>query len=87
MTNALCILFIVTAAWAVVGVHLFHDKSQEYFGNFEAALFSMFQVVSGDSWASAITRSIFKVLLLLFRLLLTLLLLGVSGDSWASAIT
>ena len=61
MTNALFILFIVTAAWAVVGVHLFGDKSQEYFGNFEAALFSMFQVVSGDSWASGITRSIFKV--------------------------
>ena len=61
MINALLILFIVTAGWAVVGVHLFGQVSHEYFGNFEAALFSMFQVVSGDSWASAITRSIFQV--------------------------
>ena len=50
--NAFIILIVVTAIYAVLGTHLFHLKSPEYFGNFSKSLFSMMQVVSGDSWAS-----------------------------------
>ena len=40
-------------------MHLFGSKSPEYFKDLKTALFSMHQVVTGDSWASGIVRSLF----------------------------
>jgi len=60
MMNAFFLLFIITIIYAVMGVTLLKDTSPQYFKNFQTALFSLFQVVAGDSWASAITRSMFK---------------------------
>ena len=60
VANSLFILLIFTAIYAVLATHLFRDRSSEFFGNFSASFFTMIQVVSGDSWASAVSRSIFE---------------------------
>lgn len=41
------------------GTNFFRERAPQYFGNFRASLFTMFQVLSGDSWASGVARSIF----------------------------
>lgn len=61
MINAFCILLVVTTIYAVLGTQLFRERSPEFFLDFTTALFTMIQVVMGDSWASAITRSFFEV--------------------------
>ena len=58
--NAFLILVIIAAVYAIVGTNVFSDRSPEYFGNFHTSLFTMFQVLSGDSWASGVARSIFN---------------------------
>ena len=60
MINAFCILLVVTTIYAVLGTSLFRERSPEFFLDFSTALFTMIQVVMGDSWASAITRSFFE---------------------------
>ena len=58
--NAFFILLIVASVFAIVGTNVFAARSPEYFGNFHTSLFTLFQVLSGDSWASAVARSIFQ---------------------------
>ena len=45
----------VTAIYAIFGTHYFRDESPKYFLNFKTSMFSMFQVVTGDSWASGVS--------------------------------
>eukprot|EP00960_Hanusia_phi_P006656 190222-Hanusia_phi.AAC.8 len=59
VANSFIILALVTCIWAALGTHFFSARSEAYFGTFSRSLFTMFQVVTGDSWASAVTRSIF----------------------------
>ena len=53
------ILFVITLLYCVLGVHLFSHRSPEYFKDLSTALFSLHQVVMGDSWSSGIARSLF----------------------------
>ena len=46
VTNAFIILLIFTAIYAVLGTHIFHQRSPEFFGTFSTSLFSMMQVVN-----------------------------------------
>ena len=57
--NAFAILLVIAAVYAILGTNLFHADSPEYFATFHTSLFTMFQVLSGDSWASGVARSIF----------------------------
>ena len=57
--NAFFILLICTAIYATLGTHIFGERSPEHFADFLTSLFTMFQVVSGDGWASTISRSLF----------------------------
>eukprot|EP00960_Hanusia_phi_P024373 717993-Hanusia_phi.AAC.5 len=59
VTNSFIILALVTCIWAALGTHFFSARSEAFFGTFSRSLFTMFQVVTGDSWASAVTRTIF----------------------------
>ena len=43
-----------------MATHLFGDRNAEFFGSFHASFFTMIQVVSGDAWASAVSRGIFE---------------------------
>ena len=59
MGQAFMILFVITLLYCVLGVHLFSHRSPEYFKDLSTALFSLHQVVMGDSWSSGIARSLF----------------------------
>merc|ERR1719171_1115659 len=41
-----------------MGVHYFRRDFPEYFGTFSKAMLTLFQVSTGDSWVSGITRPI-----------------------------
>jgi voltage-gated sodium channel len=58
--NAFFILLIIAAIFATLGTHLFRSRSIKYFGSFSTSLFTMFQVLTGDSWASDVAREVFK---------------------------
>ena len=57
--NSFFLLFLFTSVYATIATHAFKDRSRFYFGTFSASFFSLFQVVTTDSWASNITRSLF----------------------------
>eukprot|EP00960_Hanusia_phi_P068461 766852-Hanusia_phi.AAC.3 len=57
--NSFVLLLLVTCIWATLGTHIYHERSPIFFGNFLDSVFTMFQVVTGDSWASAVTRTLF----------------------------
>ena len=57
--NALIVLLVFTAVYSTLGTHIYRERSPQYFGNFARSFFTMVQVVSGDSWASAVARKIF----------------------------
>jgi hypothetical protein len=44
--------------WSIMGVSFFADKFPEYFSTFFAAMLSMIQIMSYDSWSSGITRPV-----------------------------
>jgi len=58
--NAFLILLIMSAMYAVLGTNFFRERAPEYFRDFLTSLFTMFQVLTGDSWASQITRDLFR---------------------------
>lgn len=58
--NAMMVLAIVTSIYAVMAVILFKDASEESFGRFSASLFTMFQVCTGDGWATEIVRPMMR---------------------------
>ena len=58
MINAFALVCLVTAIYAIVGVTLFASKSPENFFDFFTAMFTMFQVMTGDNW-SDICRNLF----------------------------
>ena len=56
--NAFLIMLLVTSIYAILGVNFFSEDFPESFGTFSRALFSMFQVCTGDSWATELARPI-----------------------------
>ena len=58
--NAFLILIIIASIYAILGTNFFRHRAPEYFGNFQASLFTMFQVLMGDSWASGVARGLFR---------------------------
>ena len=56
--NTVFIFLLVTAMFAVIGKQLFYKDYPENFFNFSVAMFSMYQVASGDGWAGDIARPI-----------------------------
>jgi hypothetical protein len=58
VSNALLIMLLITSIYSILAVNFYAGRSQEFFGSFSKALFSLFQICTCDSWASEITRSI-----------------------------
>lgn len=56
VSNAFMILGILMGIWSIIGVEFFRDYADEEFGNFARAMFTMWQVMTMDSWASGIAR-------------------------------
>eukprot|EP00960_Hanusia_phi_P019205 566571-Hanusia_phi.AAC.2 len=59
VANSFLILILVTCIWAALGTQFFRFRSDSMFGSFSKSLFTMFQVVTGDGWASAVARELF----------------------------
>ena len=57
--NSMVLLALITGIYASMAVGLFGEKEPVFFGSLSRALFSMFQVCTGDAWASGITRIMF----------------------------
>lgn len=52
------LLGIVYYIFAVIGVNLFGAKYPEYFGDLSTSVFTLFQIMTLESWSSAIARPI-----------------------------
>ncbi|KAK3271760.1 hypothetical protein CYMTET_19915 [Cymbomonas tetramitiformis] len=57
-SNAFAILVLVSGIYSILGVELFGEIMPKYFENFSVAMFTMFQIMTGDSWAEAIARPV-----------------------------
>ena len=52
------LLAIVYYTFSVIGVNLFGDTNPKYFGDLGTAFFTLFQIMTLESWSSAIARPI-----------------------------
>jgi len=53
-------MLLVTSIYAILAVNFYSCRSPEFFGSFTRALFTLFQICTGDGWASDIARPIFR---------------------------
>ncbi|MGF7184129.1 voltage-gated sodium channel [Desulfitispora alkaliphila] len=60
--NIMLLLSLIFYIFAVLGTMLFSEVSPEYFGTLHATLLTLFQVVTLESWASAVMRPIVEQL-------------------------
>ena len=58
--NAVSLFLMTTAIYAVIAVGLFKDANPHFFGRFSSAAFTMFQIATGDAWASEVTRYLWQ---------------------------
>ena len=61
LANAFVLQLMVTVVYAIFATHLFRDYGalgQDLFGNFHRSMFTFFQIMTGDSWASMVVRSL-----------------------------
>lgn len=83
MTWALLLLFIVFYIFAVFGSTMYGDAFPELFGDIGGSMFTLFQVMTFESWATAVARPIMAtysyawVYFLVFILLTAITLLNV----------
>ena len=83
MTWALLLLFIIFYIFAVFGSTLYGDNFPELFGDIGDSIFTLFQVMTFESWATAVARPIMEVhpyawvFFLVFILLTSITLLNV----------
>ena len=56
VANAFMILGILMGIWAIIGVQFFAEFAPQEFGTFLRAMFTMWQVMTMDGWASGIAR-------------------------------
>jgi voltage-gated sodium channel len=61
VANAFIVLGILMGIWSIMGVEFFGEESPDEFGTFLAAMFTMWQIMTMDSWASSIARKIIFV--------------------------
>ena len=54
--NAFVLLGLLMGIWAIIGVEFFSEYADDEFGNFLKAMFTMWQVMTMDGWASNLAR-------------------------------
>ena len=59
VANAFLIMALVTSIYAILAVNFYACRQPEYFGSFSRALFTLFQICTGDGWASDVARPLF----------------------------
>jgi len=61
VSQAFLVLGILMGIWSVIGVEFFQDLQPEYFGTFMKAMYTMWQIMTMDSWSSGIARELIFV--------------------------
>jgi len=56
VSNAFVVLGILMGIWSIMGVEFFKKYDEQSFGDFFKAMFTMWQIMTMDSWASGIAR-------------------------------
>ena len=56
--NAFIILLLITSIYAVMATSFFSAMDPDHFGYFSKSIFTLFQIATGDSWASVVTRGL-----------------------------
>uniref|UniRef100_A0A7S4PDL9 PH domain-containing protein n=1 Tax=Guillardia theta TaxID=55529 RepID=A0A7S4PDL9_GUITH len=56
VANAFGVLLLVSSLFSVMAVIIFGDSDKELFGSFSLALFTMFQISTGDGWVTDVVR-------------------------------
>jgi hypothetical protein len=59
--NAMVILGVVSSIFAILGQSLFAETDPELFATYSSSMLTMFQISTGDAWASAIMRPLMEV--------------------------
>ena len=55
------LLLLVYYIYAVLGTQLFATAAPEYFGDLGKSFFTLFQVMTGESWSEAVARPIMRI--------------------------
>lgn len=58
VTHAFTILGILMGVWSIMGVEFYSESNPDEFEDFIKAMFTMFQMMTMDSWASGVGRRI-----------------------------
>jgi len=54
-----CSMMMGGSIYSILAVSFYKERNEEYFGTFTRSLFTLFQVCTGDGWASDIARPLF----------------------------
>lgn len=54
------LLLLVYYIYAVLGTRIFGVAIPEYFGNLGRSFFTLFQIMTGDSWSESIARPVMR---------------------------
>lgn len=60
MQGVAILLFIVLYIYAVLTTHLYSETFPQYFGSLTESFYTLFQIMTFDSWSSGIVRPILK---------------------------
>lgn len=55
------LLLIVLYVFGLIGTNVYGEEFPKYFGNLQSSLFTLFQVMTAESWASNIARPVMEV--------------------------
>jgi len=58
VSASFCVLILIMSIWAILCVNEFKDERPDDFGTFAKAMVSLFQIMTFDSWCSAIARDL-----------------------------
>lgn len=58
VSNAFVVVVLLMGIWAIMGVEFFGAAAPQHFGDFFKAMFTMWQVMTMDSWASGVGRTL-----------------------------
>lgn len=60
VSNAFVVLIIFMGIWSIIGVQFFGTTMGDEFGSFSKAMFTLWQVMTGDNWSPDIARPLMR---------------------------
>jgi voltage-gated sodium channel len=60
MANIVIVYIVITSIYAVLATNLYAKSSPDKFGSFFLSTYSMFQVATGDAWATDVAKTLYE---------------------------